>query len=116
MDISLETLEALVRVQCTAEECAAALGCSEDTIDRRLKEEGEFGFAEYRKKHLTAGKISLRRAQFKAALKGNPTMLIWLGKQYLDQTDRTATDLTSSDGSMTPQGVTVFELPNNGRG
>ena len=47
---------------------------------------------------------------------GNPTMLIWLGKQMLGQTDKTATDHTSSDGSMTPQsGVTIFGLPENGR-
>lgn len=34
-----------------------------------------------------SGKISLRRAQFAQALKGNTTMLIWLGKQYLGQGD-----------------------------
>jgi hypothetical protein len=32
-------------------------------------------------------KHSLRRAQIKTALSGNPTLLIWLGKQYLGQTD-----------------------------
>ena len=30
---------------------------------------------------------SLRRAQYEAAMKGNATMLIWLGKQYLGQRD-----------------------------
>lgn len=29
------------------------------------------------------GRVSLRRAQLKRALAGNPTMLIWLGKQML---------------------------------
>lgn len=32
-------------------------------------------------------KHSLRRAQIKTALGGNPTMLIFLGKQYLGQSD-----------------------------
>lgn len=32
-------------------------------------------------------KQSLRRAQLEVALKGNAVMLIWLGKQYLGQTD-----------------------------
>ena len=32
-------------------------------------------------------KQSLRRAQLSVALNGNPTMLIWLGKQYLGQSD-----------------------------
>ncbi len=34
-------------------------------------------------------KMKLRRSQFRAAEQGNPTMLIWLGKQYLGQSDRT---------------------------
>ena len=34
------------------------------------------------------GKIRLRQLQWRAAEKGNVSMLIWLGKQVLDQTDR----------------------------
>ena len=33
-------------------------------------------------------KHSLRRAQIKTALSGNPTMLIWLGKNILNQSDQ----------------------------
>jgi len=40
---------------------------------------------------LTKGRIalnmSLRRAQINTALSGNPTMLVWCGKQYLGQSD-----------------------------
>ncbi len=37
----------------------------------------------------SSGKISLRRAQFISAVKDrNPSMLIWLGKQWLDQSDK----------------------------
>ena len=32
-------------------------------------------------------KCRLRKAQYDTALKGNPIMLIWLGKQMLNQTD-----------------------------
>jgi hypothetical protein len=32
-------------------------------------------------------KIRLRRAQLRLAIDGNVTMLIWLGKQYLGQSD-----------------------------
>ena len=34
------------------------------------------------------GKISLRRAQFEKAIGGNVAMMIWLGKQHLDQRDK----------------------------
>jgi len=36
--------------------------------------------------------MSLRRAQIKTALDGNPTMQIWLGKQYLGQHDKIEID------------------------
>lgn len=32
-------------------------------------------------------KVKLRRAQLEKALEGNPTMLIWMGKQLLGQQD-----------------------------
>lgn len=37
-------------------------------------------------------KVRLRKAQINAALGGNPALLIWLGKQMLEQKDRS--DLT----------------------
>lgn len=82
-----ETLEALVKIQCTAEECASVLKCSEDTIDRRLNEKYGFGFAEYRKRFAAEGRVSLRRLQWKKAQTGDRVMLIWLGKQVLGQRD-----------------------------
>jgi hypothetical protein len=43
--------------------------------------------ADYLEQKRLPGKVSLRRAQFSAALAGNKTMLVWLGKQWLDQRD-----------------------------
>ena len=85
----MEQLGRLCEIQCTAEECAAVLGVSVDTIDRRLKEAGYENFAEFRSKYADRGKMSIRRAQFRSAVEnGNVAMLIWLGKQYLGQRDR----------------------------
>lgn len=39
------------------------------------------------------GKARIYRLQMQAAEDGNPTMLIWLGKQHLEQTDKQ--DVTS---------------------
>lgn len=44
------------------------------------------------------GKISLRRAQMKAALNGNASLLIWLGRNCLGQTDKDAP--RSAEGSL----------------
>lgn len=88
IELDMETLEECCRVGCTAEECAGILKTSIDTINRRLKEAGEVGFAEFHKKHFDETKKSLRRKQIHAAEDGNTTMLIWLGKQHLGQRDK----------------------------
>ena len=47
-----------------------------------------------------AGNTLLRRAQFMAAVVDkNPTMLIWLGKQWLGQTDRPRHDVENASGT-----------------
>lgn len=114
--IDMDQLKSMVEIQCTAEECAQVLGVSSDTIDRRLKEKTGQGFAEFYKKHSAGGKASLRRFQWKSAQGGNVSMQIWLGKQMLGQTDKSETEVTSPDGSMTPLNqVVTFQLPENGR-
>jgi hypothetical protein len=87
-DKTWEQLEAMAQLHCTGEEMAAIIGVSYDTLVLRVKERHGVTFSEWYKTHSHGGKMSLRRAQFKTAVeKGNPTMQIWLGKQYLGQTD-----------------------------
>ena len=70
-------IKELAEIQCTMGEIASVMGCSVDTLERR--------YADVIKEGRDHGKSSLRRMQYKKALEGNPTMLIWLGKHYLDQ-------------------------------
>lgn len=88
IEIDQAEAEKLCSIGCTQEEVADWFGVSADTINVRVKEWGFVGFPDFYKRHFAKGKASLRREQFKLALKGNCTMLIWLGKQYLDQTDK----------------------------
>lgn len=83
-----ELVEKLASILCTNQEIAAVVGVSNDTIERRCKEELEKG----REK----GRASLRRMQWALAEKGNCAMLIWLGKQYLGQKDKV--DFSEADG------------------
>ena len=64
----------------TLTEIAAYCGVSDDTISRR--------FAEIVKRGRLLMCGSLRAKQFQLAMRGNATMLIWLGKQELSQTDK----------------------------
>jgi hypothetical protein len=87
-DNEFEKLKSMVRIQCTQAEICGIYGVDDMTLNRALKRRGEPGFSEFYKKHQDEGKASLRRAQWKAAQDGNPTMLVWLGKNNLGQTDR----------------------------
>lgn len=61
---------------------ASILDCSTDTL--------RDNYSHIIEKGRENGKMSLRRAQFKKAVEdGNVAMQIWLGKQYLDQRDKT---------------------------
>jgi transposase len=86
IEINKEHFENLCNMQCTLEEIAGFFKCSKDTIERWCERTYEEGFADTYKKYSQNGKISLRRYQFKLAEK-NASMAIWLGKQYLGQTD-----------------------------
>lgn len=87
-EIDLEQLKSMVRIFCTAEDCAAVFDCSVDTIDNRLKEAGYAGFSEFFKEFSGEGRVSLRRAQFEKAVNRLDTgMLVWMGKQHLGQRD-----------------------------
>jgi hypothetical protein len=83
-EIDLAELEKLAAMQCTDEEVAAWFGVNVRTIERKCKDPA---FVETIERGRAKGKISLRRSQLKMVDQGNPAMAIWLGKQYLNQTD-----------------------------
>lgn len=88
IEINWEEFDKLCAMQATQEEIAQWFQCSVDTIERCVKKKHGIKFAEYFKQKRVIGKISLRRAQYKKALDGDNTMLVWLGKQYLNQKDK----------------------------
>lgn len=83
---TLATIRGLGRIQATTRECAAVLGVSHPTFLSFIQKHPEA--AEVLDQGKQMGTRSLRRQQFKAAENGNPTMLVWLGKQYLGQSDK----------------------------
>ena len=85
-EIDQSLFEKLCGLQCTLTEISGVFDCSEDTIERWCKRTYDEGFAETYKKHSAAGKLSLRRAQFRLAEK-SAAMAIFLGKNYLGQSD-----------------------------
>jgi hypothetical protein len=105
--LDYKTLDGLCKLQCTGEECASVLEISYDALTDALRRDGHDGFPEYFKKMGSGGKASLRRMQWRAAEGGNATMQIWLGKQYLSQTDKTDLN-TALSGSLTTTSTVDF--------
>lgn len=78
------TIALCARVHCTMAETAAAVGLSEPAFLERLTPELRALIDREREN----GRMSLRRRQFVLAMNGDRTMLVWLGKNVLGQSDR----------------------------
>ncbi len=72
---------------------AAVLGCDHKTIASR--------FSPILEKRRADRRIALKEAQLMAAIGGNATMLIWLGKNELDQTDKPVSAENPPDDAAT---------------
>ena len=84
-DVDAKQVERLAKIGCTQDEIATIVGCSARTLQRNFVASIKEGMADM--------KWSIRRQQLLLALSpigtsGKSTMLIWLGKQYLDQRDK----------------------------
>jgi len=88
-EIDYKIVEAMANVFCTQIEIASQLDLNVRTLLRDKE------FCHIYNKGIETAKASLRRTQYKKANEGNATMLIWLGKQYLGQSDKTE---TTNDG------------------
>lgn len=85
-NITYEQVYELALVGASVLEIAKALGVDESTIDARFADAASKGRAEMC--------LALRKKQIELALKGNITMLIFLGKAYLNQYDTIKTEST----------------------
>lgn len=97
-DIDKDQFRKLCEMQCTKQEICEWFKITDKTLDAFCRREYKASFSEVYAKNRANGKISLRRAQFQLATQRlNPTMLIWLGRQYLGQTDRPEDSIEQED-------------------
>jgi hypothetical protein len=98
-NIDWHKVDNLLKAQCDGVGIAGILGVSPDTLYRACQEEHNIGFAEYSAQKKSEGKELLRGKQFQMAVEGDKTMLVWLGKQYLDQRDKSDNHNENTDTS-----------------
>ena len=97
--IDKKQFENLCGLQCTLLEICDFFDVEDDTLNSWCKKTYGTTFSEVFKIKRGTGQISLRRTQWKLAEK-SAAMAIFLGKQYLGQTDKVE---TSGNVSITPQ-------------
>jgi hypothetical protein len=95
-EISWEVFEQLCAIQCTQSEICSVLKIHDDTLRVRCLEQYGEEYSAIYKRYSESGKSSLRRYQFMQA-KTKPAMAIWLGKQWLKQTDTIVTETPKND-------------------
>jgi predicted transcriptional regulator len=78
--INVEVVKALAAIGCPVEEIADEVGVNKKTLERRFSKDIEKGRLKRNR--------SLRRKQFELAMKGDRTMLVWLGKVLLGQSEK----------------------------
>lgn len=96
-EIDQKQFENLCGLQCTLEEICGWFDVTDKTLDGWCKRTYHASFSEVFKQKRGAGKISLRRSQWRLAEK-NATMAIFLGKQFLGQRDSVDVAVTDAKG------------------
>lgn len=87
MEIDWKMLDGLLQFGARLVDCSELMQCSDETIQRRIRDKYDITFTEYRNRKLSKTRLRLAQKQFDLAMEGNTTMLVWLGKNLLGQTD-----------------------------
>jgi hypothetical protein len=97
-----------LKAQCSGVEIASMLGIHENTLYNHCKEDLQMDFVAFSQQKKSEGKQSLKKKQYDVAMSGDKTMLVWLGKQLLEQTD---TQKIKHEGVTPPQFVIHQSAP-----
>jgi hypothetical protein len=89
--IDWKKVDSMLQAHCTGTGIASLLGVCPDTLYRTCEDKFKMTFSAYSALKKGEGKELLRQKQFSVAMNGEKSMLIWLGKQYLEQADKLET-------------------------
>lgn len=108
-EIDKKIFENLCALQCTEVEILDWFEISEKTLNSWCKRTYGKTFSQVFREKRGTGKISLRRTQWHLAEK-SASMAIWLGKQYLGQSDNPAPNYTEEEKKDDALSASLKEL------
>lgn len=88
IEIDWKKVDFYIEAGCSGYEIAAMIGVHHETIYNRVEKEFGMKYTEYSDKKRPKGDASIKVVQYQKALKGDNSMLVWLGKNRLKQKDR----------------------------
>ena len=87
-DIDWKRVDELLEADCEGTEIAAHLGLVPNTLYRRCEIDHKVSFSKYLQEKKARGNSLLKEKQFEKAISGDSGMLVWLGKNRLNQSDK----------------------------
>lgn len=86
--IDWDAVDLALEAHANDSEISSMTGCARSTLNEVCKRDKGLTYRQYSAQKKDDGKAKLRIAQFQSAKEGDKTMQIWLGKQWLGQTDK----------------------------
>jgi len=103
LKIDWKRVDKLLEAGCLGTEIAAYLGIHYQTLYDKVEEDFGILFTDYRELKRPKGEANIREVQYNKAIGGDTPMLIWLGKNRLNQTD------SAQEVSVTPETMKSFK-------
>lgn len=110
VQISKKELEGLAQLHCTKEEMCAYFDCCGNTLLSRINEFYSCGFKEFYDRFSGKGKVSLRRASWRSALKGDWHPLKYLMDNHLGMSETTTQRHVGPSGGPIESETTIMTL------
>jgi len=105
LPIDWESVGKMIMAGSNGAQVAASINVDYSTLTRRCEEDLNTNFTDFFNQKREAGNNLLFNKQFELAIKGDRSMLIWLGKNRLGQTDKRETTTVPQQDNRSEQEI-----------
>ncbi|HLY69206.1 MAG TPA: hypothetical protein VKR53_05725 [Puia sp.] len=106
--IDWKQVENMLMAGCSGIQIAAVIGVHPMTLYERCKKDQKCDFTDFLCEKREKGNAALLGKQYEIAMKGDKTMLVWLGKNRCNQADKWESKIETNE-----QSIQIY-LPDNG--
>jgi hypothetical protein len=97
IDFDWDKFDLILQFKPSKKTCADVMECSDETIDRRIKQKYDCSFMEYRDRKMGKIKLKLCQKAIEMSLSGNTAMMIFTLKNLCDWRDKPEDDTSVID-------------------